>query len=242
MKNLTKIVLTAITGSSLLLFGAQAASAAPGSQSPGDPQTRMEKKDGQRQPSSAPAGAKTDQKLKGDPRQSSPAPGRNDTGQKMKGDQRQPSSVPGGVKTDRKAPDGPGQARPNETGPNRKSSNFNKWDKGRVEQNQNSRSKPGRPAGQAAHPQSSGLTHDQAWKMAREHKLTGYKALPEKDRRELVMGRALPSRLGPRPVPEPMRKRLPAHSGYEWRIVGRDLVLVAAGTLIVHEIIQNVFN
>ena len=72
--------------------------------------------------------------------------------------------------------------------------------------------------------------------------MTGYKPLPNDVRREIVLGRPLPSKAHPRPVPEPMRRQLPYHPGYEWRIAGQDLILVAATTLIIHEIIHNVFD
>ncbi|MDL2259361.1 anti-virulence regulator CigR family protein, partial [Deltaproteobacteria bacterium OttesenSCG-928-K17] len=99
-----------------------------------------------------------------------------------------------------------------------------------------------RPHYNRPNPQSQGLNRHKAWQMAREHKLTGYKAVPKNYRQKMVKGRPLPSKVKHRPVPGPMRHRLPAYRGYEWHMVGRDLVLVAVGTLVIYEIFQNVFD
>jgi len=39
-----------------------------------------------------------------------------------------------------------------------------------------------------------------------------------------------------------MLGQLPYHPGYEWRIAGSDLILVAIGTAIVADILRNVFR
>lgn len=130
---------------------------------------------------------------------------------------------------------------------------LNKWDKGWADQNQKGSQGKNRPGhgGQRPEqgnqrpgqkPQGAGIDHDRAWNMAREYKMTGYKPLPQGVKKEMIKGKPLPPKADPRPVPDAMRKRLPVHQGYEWRITGRDLVLVAVGTLIISEIIENVFD
>jgi Ni/Co efflux regulator RcnB len=39
-----------------------------------------------------------------------------------------------------------------------------------------------------------------------------------------------------------MLARLPAYPGYEWRIAGSDLVLVAIATAVVADVLLNVFD
>ncbi|MTD33817.1 hypothetical protein GKE73_14675 [Paludibacterium sp. dN 18-1] len=45
-----------------------------------------------------------------------------------------------------------------------------------------------------------------------------------------------------RPVPPQLLRRLPPQPGYEWHIVGSDLVLTAIGTAIVADILINVLQ
>lgn len=87
-----------------------------------------------------------------------------------------------------------------------------------------------------------GLNHHQARELAQANKMTGYKPLPPNAKRHMAPGKPLPRDVQARPVPEHMRAGLPQHPGYEWRIAGTDLLLVAAGTLIISQIIENVFN
>ena len=114
----------------------------------------------------------------------------------------------------------------------------NKWDRG-GHQGWNGSHQLARPS---SPPKSVGIDQSRARKMARDHKLTGYKPLSGKYQRQMVKGRPLPSRIEHRPVPAPMRHRLPVHHGCEWQVVGRDLVLVAVGSLVIYEIFQNVFD
>jgi hypothetical protein len=43
-------------------------------------------------------------------------------------------------------------------------------------------------------------------------------------------------------VPGQMLARLPAYPGYEWRVAGSDLVLVAVATAVVADILIDVFD
>lgn len=145
-----------------------------------------------------------------------------------------------------------------------KGGDFNKWDKGWKGQDGHKRpqAKPEQP-GRGGHKQpqakpqqpgrgqdggggfkpfNSGIDRNRVHDMARSHNMTGYNPLPDSVRRNMHVGHPLPPKANPQPVPDYMRKRLPHHPDYEWRITGRDLVLVAVGSLIVYEIFDNVFN
>ena len=88
---------------------------------------------------------------------------------------------------------------------------------------------------------SHGMTSTKARNLAKAHHMAGYKPLPPATKKHLVVGRPVPTHVVVHHVPVDMHNRLPKHSSYEWRISGRDLLLVATGTLILHEIIENVF-
>lgn len=132
---------------------------------------------------------------------------------------------------------------------------FNKWDKGWQGPADHKRpavktSTPGQKRPEARRtksrndfkPIAPGIDHSRARNLARSSKMHGYKPLPDKTRKSMSVGRPLPAKVDHRPVPEAMRKRLPAHQGYEWRITGTDLVLVAVGSLVIHEILHNIFD
>ena len=91
-------------------------------------------------------------------------------------------------------------------------------------------------------PVHNNFDHKRARNMAQAHHVTGYKPLPPDMRKRMVLNRPMPRDIVLRDVPPGMRPELPPRPGYEWRIAGSDLVLVAVGTLIIHEIIENVFN
>ena len=90
-------------------------------------------------------------------------------------------------------------------------------------------------------PYHSGLSRDRARQLARAGHMSGYKPLPRNVKKHMVQGRPVPRHVKIRHVPPAMYDKLPRHKGYEWRIAGSDLLLVVAGTLIIHEIIENVF-
>ena len=58
---------------------------------------------------------------------------------------------------------------------------------------------------------------------------------------KIVKGKRFPPGYG-RPLPYEQARYLPYYQGYEWRSVGRDLVLVAVGTGIIYAILDNVLN
>jgi hypothetical protein len=70
----------------------------------------------------------------------------------------------------------------------------------------------------------------------------GAKPLPPGIRKNLARGKPLPPGIAKQMVPGPLLVKLPKVDGHDWLRVGTTLVLVAAATLIVKEIIENVFD
>ncbi|WP_442959111.1 MULTISPECIES: anti-virulence regulator CigR family protein [unclassified Providencia] len=72
--------------------------------------------------------------------------------------------------------------------------------------------------------------------------LVGYKGLPPGIEKQIRRGKPLPPGIAKKALPASFRACLPTYSGYEWRMSGKDLLLVAIKTAIVAEIIENVFE
>ena len=72
--------------------------------------------------------------------------------------------------------------------------------------------------------------------------MTGYKPLPPGIQKNLMRGKPLPPGIAKRGVPSGMLGRLPVHPGYEWLVVGRDLVLMATATAMVADVLHDVFD
>lgn len=89
---------------------------------------------------------------------------------------------------------------------------------------------------------SLGISFDQARRIAVDVGASGYKPLPPGIRKNLARGKALPPGIAKKYAPNAMVSRLPVHPGYEWRVVGTDLVLVAIATAIVVDILSDVFR
>lgn len=68
-----------------------------------------------------------------------------------------------------------------------------------------------------------------------------YDPLPPGIRKNLARGKPLPPGIAKKVAPPAMVAHLPVHPGYEWRIVGSDLVLVAVATLIIADVLFDVF-
>ncbi|KCB48033.1 anti-virulence regulator CigR family protein [Bordetella hinzii] len=88
----------------------------------------------------------------------------------------------------------------------------------------------------------AGITVTTARSYAHEYGLSGYSQLPPGIRKNLARGKPLPPGIAKKMVPGPMLARLPAYPGYEWRIAGSDLVLVAIATAVVADVLLNVFD
>lgn len=71
---------------------------------------------------------------------------------------------------------------------------------------------------------------------------TGAKPLPPGIAKNLARGKPLPPGIAKQQPTGYLLSTLPRVHGHEWYAVGRDLVLIQAGTLIVAEILREVFN
>jgi len=89
---------------------------------------------------------------------------------------------------------------------------------------------------------TAGISIAAARGYAADYGLTGYSALPPGIRKNLARGKPLPPGIAKKMVPGPMLARLPVHPGYEWRVAGSDLILVAIGTAIVADVLFDVFD
>lgn len=78
--------------------------------------------------------------------------------------------------------------------------------------------------------------------LAIEYGLTGYKGLPPGIAKQIGRGKPLPPGIAKKVLPREFISQLPVYVGYEWQVSGRDLLLVAVGTAIIAEIIENVFE
>lgn len=70
----------------------------------------------------------------------------------------------------------------------------------------------------------------------------GAKPLPPGIRKNLARGKPLPPGIAKQSVPGPLLYKLPKVDGHDWIRAGTTLILVGAATLVVKEIIENVFD
>jgi hypothetical protein len=88
----------------------------------------------------------------------------------------------------------------------------------------------------------AGITAALAHGYAVDYGLTGYSSLPPGIRKNLARGKPLPPGIQQKMVPGPLLGRLPRYPGYEWRIAGSDLILIAVATAVVADILYDVFD
>ncbi|AVJ79176.1 hypothetical protein FJMB80055_26700 [Enterobacter hormaechei] len=86
------------------------------------------------------------------------------------------------------------------------------------------------------------MSFDHARHLALNYGLTGYDSLPPGIAKNLARGKPLPPGIAKKTVPADMLGQLPSYPGYEWRVVGDDLVLIALSTAIVTSVINGVFK
>ena len=86
------------------------------------------------------------------------------------------------------------------------------------------------------------VSYDHARHLALNYGLTGYDSLPPGIAKNLARGKPLPPGIAKKTVPASMLGQLPSYPGYEWRVVGKDLALIALSTAIVTTIINGVFD
>ncbi|MTD39660.1 hypothetical protein GIX45_13770 [Erwinia sp. CPCC 100877] len=79
-------------------------------------------------------------------------------------------------------------------------------------------------------------------RLAVNHGLTGYRSLPPGIAKNLARGKPLPPGIAKKSVPRTMLNDLPYYPGYEWQIVGDNLVLIALSTALVTAVINGVFD
>lgn len=88
----------------------------------------------------------------------------------------------------------------------------------------------------------SDISFSRARSLAVNYGLTGYESLPPGIAKNLARGKPLPPGIAKKSVPASMLNELPYYPGYEWKMVGDDLVLIALSTALVTAVINNVFD
>lgn len=88
----------------------------------------------------------------------------------------------------------------------------------------------------------SDINYNLARNLAVNFGLTGYQSLPPGIAKNLARGKPLPPGIAKKSVPASMLGQLPYYPGYEWKMVGNDLVLIALSTAVVTAIINGVFD
>jgi hypothetical protein len=89
---------------------------------------------------------------------------------------------------------------------------------------------------------TAGITVLAARDLALNAGISGYKPLPPGVAKNLARGKPLPPGIAKRYVPTSMLGQLPRYPGYEWQIVGADLILVGIQTAIVADVLHGVFR
>ena len=89
---------------------------------------------------------------------------------------------------------------------------------------------------------TAGISFGEVRKLAVDNGLTGYKPLPPGIRKNLARGKPMPPGIAKTRMPGSFISQLPRHDGYEWQQAGSDLVLVAIGTLIIADVLEQVFD
>ncbi|MBU1620111.1 MAG: RcnB family protein [Gammaproteobacteria bacterium] len=89
---------------------------------------------------------------------------------------------------------------------------------------------------------SAGISVKDARALATRYQLTGQSALPPGIRKNLAKGKPLPPGIAKKMVPAAMVAELPQHKGYEWQVVGTDIVLVSIATAVITDILIDVLN
>lgn len=89
---------------------------------------------------------------------------------------------------------------------------------------------------------SAGISLADARALAQRYQMTGQSALPPGIRKNLARGKALPPGIAKKSMPETMLAQLPQHQGYQWQVVGTDLVLVSVATAVIADLLVDVFR
>ena len=89
---------------------------------------------------------------------------------------------------------------------------------------------------------TAGISVGDARNLATRYGLTGSKPLPPGIRKNMARGKPMPPGIQKTRMPDSFLGELPRHKGYEWQQAGSDLVLVAAGSLIISDVLEGVFD
>jgi len=89
---------------------------------------------------------------------------------------------------------------------------------------------------------SAGISFGDARRLAVDQGLTGMKPLPPGIRKNLARGKPMPPGIAKTRMPNSYISQLPSHPGYEWQQAGSDLVLVVAGSLVISDVLEGVFD
>lgn len=89
---------------------------------------------------------------------------------------------------------------------------------------------------------AAGITALTARNLATNYGAIGYSPLPPGIAKNLARGKPLPPGIAKKLGPGPLLNQLPVHPGYEWQVAGSDLILVAVGTMLIADILKNVFQ
>ncbi|OZI29134.1 hypothetical protein CEG14_21115 [Bordetella genomosp. 1] len=88
----------------------------------------------------------------------------------------------------------------------------------------------------------AGITVSVARGYALDAGLTGMSDLPPGIRKNLARGKPLPPGIAKKMVPSGMLAHLPVYPGYEWRVAGADLILVAIAGGLIADVLVDVFR
>jgi len=136
----------------------------------------------------------------------------------------------------------PGKGNPNK---GNQASSGNSGNKGNSSNNGNSSQAQGNQASStdlALNLVAAGITAVAVQNLAVNYGMVGYSPLPPGIAQNLARGKPLPPGIAKKYPPGAMLRQLPVHPGYEWRVAGSDLILVAIGTAIVADVLRNVFR
>ena len=88
----------------------------------------------------------------------------------------------------------------------------------------------------------AGIDVEQVRRIAREEGIAAQSTLPPGIQKNLARGKPLPPGIARRSAPESFTRRLPNYEGYDWRMAGKDLVLMQTGTEIVADVLVGAFD
>ncbi|WP_288740549.1 anti-virulence regulator CigR family protein [uncultured Rheinheimera sp.] len=89
---------------------------------------------------------------------------------------------------------------------------------------------------------SAGISLTDARSVAQRYQMTGQTALPSGIRKNLAKGKPLPPGIAKKSAPAAMLAELPQHQGYEWQVVGTDLILVSIATAVIADVLVDVLH